>query len=176
MEFDNAGACRHHRAVTVIEGCARPLGTGSMTVADMPRFLFRVLEKLFPVQPHEWPKAFLWSGCPLGAALREHLPSASPAVTAAALTALADSGGQDTMALVRLYMAVPHAQVRLAALAGLQRLGDPTLPQRAVAMLDDPDVQVQAAALALVLATPGTLAYTPAQHQWEAMLDANEDR
>src|SRR5215510_817826 len=25
----------------------------------MPRFLFRVLEKLFPVQPHEWPKAFL---------------------------------------------------------------------------------------------------------------------
>ena len=30
-----------------------------MTVADMPRFLFRVLEKLFPVQPHEWPKAFL---------------------------------------------------------------------------------------------------------------------
>jgi ATP/ADP translocase len=43
----------------VIEGCARPLVTGSMTVADMPRFLFRVLEKLFPVQPHEWPKAFL---------------------------------------------------------------------------------------------------------------------
>src|SRR4030095_10046115 len=30
-----------------------------MTVTDMPRFLFRVLEKLFPVQPHEWPKAFL---------------------------------------------------------------------------------------------------------------------
>jgi HEAT repeat protein len=25
----------------------------------MPRFLFRILEKLFPVQPHEWPKAFL---------------------------------------------------------------------------------------------------------------------
>src|SRR5215510_8063643 len=59
MEFDNACAWRHHRAVTVIEGCARPLVTGSMTVADMPRFLFRVLEKLFPVQPHEWPKAFL---------------------------------------------------------------------------------------------------------------------
>src|SRR5882672_6794519 len=30
-----------------------------MTVTNMPRFLFRVLEKLFPVQPHEWPKAFL---------------------------------------------------------------------------------------------------------------------
>src|SRR5215813_3404703 len=30
-----------------------------MTVADMPRFLFRILAKLFPVQPHEWPKAFL---------------------------------------------------------------------------------------------------------------------
>ena len=59
MEFDNACAWLHHRAVTVIEGCARPFVTGSMTVADMPRFLFRVLEKLFPVQPHEWPKAFL---------------------------------------------------------------------------------------------------------------------
>src|SRR5262245_5738562 len=30
-----------------------------MAVADMSRFLFRVLAKLFPVQPHEWPKAFL---------------------------------------------------------------------------------------------------------------------
>jgi HEAT repeat protein len=28
-------------------------------VADMPRFLLRVLQKLFPVQLHEWPKAFL---------------------------------------------------------------------------------------------------------------------
>src|SRR5438132_717809 len=27
--------------------------------ADMPRFLIRILAKLFPVQPHEWPKAFL---------------------------------------------------------------------------------------------------------------------
>jgi hypothetical protein len=43
----------------VIESCARPLVTGSMTVADVSRFLFRVLEKLSPVQPHEWPKAFL---------------------------------------------------------------------------------------------------------------------
>jgi HEAT repeat protein len=93
-------------------------------------------------------------------------------VTAAALTALADSGSQDTTALVRPYLDAPHAQVRLAALAGLRRLGDPTLPHRAVAMLDDPDVQVQAAALALVLATPGGPAYTPAQRQWEAMLDA----
>jgi hypothetical protein len=48
------------------------------------------------------------------------------------------------------------------ALAGLQRLGDPTLPPRAVAMLDDPDVQVQAAALVLVLATPGAPAYAGA--------------
>ena len=30
-----------------------------MTVTDMPRFLFHVLEKLFPVQSHEWPKALL---------------------------------------------------------------------------------------------------------------------
>src|SRR5215475_3187974 len=30
-----------------------------MTVGDMPRFLLRVLEKLFPVQSHEWPKALL---------------------------------------------------------------------------------------------------------------------
>src|SRR5919199_10659 len=35
------------------------LVTGSMMVADMPRFLFRVLEKLFSVQPHEWPRALL---------------------------------------------------------------------------------------------------------------------
>jgi ATP/ADP translocase len=35
------------------------LVTGNMTVADMPKFLFRILAKLFPVQPHEWPKAFL---------------------------------------------------------------------------------------------------------------------
>src|SRR2546428_944756 len=109
---------------------------------------------------------------PAYAVLREHLSSASPAVTAAVLAALADSGSQDTMALVRPYLDAPHAQVRLAALAGLRRLGDPTLPQRAVAMLNDPDVQVQAAALALVLAPPGGPAYTPAQRQWEAMLDA----
>ena len=30
-----------------------------MTVSDMLGFLFHVLAKLFPVQPHEWPKAFL---------------------------------------------------------------------------------------------------------------------
>src|SRR5215475_13651167 len=30
-----------------------------MTVGNMPRFLLRILEKLFPVQPHEWPKALL---------------------------------------------------------------------------------------------------------------------
>ena len=111
---------------------------------------------------------------PAYAALCEHLPAASPAVTAAVLAALADSDNQNTMPLVRPYLDTPHAQVRLAALAGLQRLGDPTLPQRAVAMLDDPDVQVQAAALALVLATPGGSAYAPAQRQWEAMLDATD--
>src|SRR5262249_22867802 len=111
---------------------------------------------------------------PAYAALREHLPAASPTVTAAALMALADSGSQDTMALVRPYLDAPQAQVRLAALSGLQRLGDPTLPQRAVAMLDDPDVQVQAAALALVLATPGGSAYASAQRQWQAMLDATD--
>jgi hypothetical protein len=68
----------------------------------------------------------------------------------------------------------PDARVRLAALDGLQRLGDPTLLQRSVAMLDDPDVQVQAATLALVLTTRGEPAYTRAQHQWEAMLDATD--
>ena len=76
------------------------------------------------------------------------------------------------MVLVRSYLDAPHAQVRLAALAGLQRLGDTTLPQQVVAMLDDPEVQVQAAALALVLAAPGGPAYAQAQRQWEAMLDA----
>ena len=30
-----------------------------MTVANMPRFPLRFLAKLFPVQPHEWPKALL---------------------------------------------------------------------------------------------------------------------
>jgi HEAT repeat protein len=111
---------------------------------------------------------------PAYTALREHLPAASSAVTAAALAALADSGSQDTMALVRPYLDAPDAQVRLAALDGLQRLGDPMLPQRAVAMLDDPDVQVQAAALGLVLAAPGGSAYTQAQRQWKAMLDATD--
>jgi HEAT repeat protein len=111
---------------------------------------------------------------PAYAALRAHLPVASPAVTAAALAALADGGNQDTMALMQPYLDTPHAQVRLAALAGLQRLRDPMLPQRAGAMLGDPDVQVQAAALALVLATPGGPAYAAAQRQWEAMLDATD--
>jgi HEAT repeat protein len=111
---------------------------------------------------------------PAYAALREHLPSASPAVTAAVLTALADSSSQDTIALVRPYLDAPQAPVRLAALAGLRRLGDPILPQRAVAMLDDLDVQVQAAALALVLATPDGPAYAQARRQWEAMLDATD--
>lgn len=111
---------------------------------------------------------------PAYAALHEHLPAASPAVSAAVLQALADSGDQDTIPLLRPYLDSPHSQARLAALAGLRRLGDTTLPQRVVALFDDADVQVQAAALALVLAAPGEPAYPQAQRRWEAMLEATD--
>jgi CRP-like cAMP-binding protein/HEAT repeat protein len=111
---------------------------------------------------------------PAYAALREHLPAASPAVTAAILQALIDSGNQDTITLVRPYLDSPHAQARLAALTGLRRLGDTTLPQRAVTLFDDADVQVQAAALALILAAPWEPAYAQAQRRWEAMLEATD--
>ncbi len=59
----------------------------------------------------------------------------------------------------------------MAALEGLLQLGDATVRQRAVSLLDDPDVEVRAAALRVVLADPQSPDYARAQQYWEAMLD-----
>ena len=59
----------------------------------------------------------------------------------------------------------------MAALQGLLQLGDATVRQRAVSLLDDPDVEVRAAALRVVLADPPSPDYVRAYQYWEAMLD-----
>ena len=59
----------------------------------------------------------------------------------------------------------------MAALEGLLQLGDATVRQHAVSLLDDPDVEVRAAALRVVLADPQSPDYARAQQSWEAMLD-----
>ena len=106
------------------------------------------------------------------AALRAHLPYATPRLTAAALRALAAIGDETVMTLLRPYLDDEHPQVRKAAIAGLQQLGDAALPQRAITLLDDPDAQVRVAALAVVLATPKTPAFERALQTWETMLDS----
>jgi CRP-like cAMP-binding protein/HEAT repeat protein len=111
---------------------------------------------------------------PACAALRAHLPCASPAVAAAILTVLAESDTPTTIDVLRPALESPHGPIRLAALRGLHRLGDPTLPQYAVTLLTDPDVQVQAEALTLVLTDPSGPAHASAQRLWDAMLESPE--
>ncbi len=103
-------------------------------------------------------------------ALLEHVPFASPHATATALQALAAIEGEDGVFL-RPYLDAPEPQVRMAALAGLLQLGDASVRQRAASLLDDPDVQVCAEALIVVLAEPGSPDYARAQQRWEAMFD-----
>lgn len=108
---------------------------------------------------------------PASAALRAHLPTATPAVAAAILTALADNPEPGLLALLRPALVSPDAAVRLAAFAGIHRLHAATALQDASALLADPDVQVQAAALALVLAHPEAPAYPQAQALWQTLCD-----
>jgi len=103
-------------------------------------------------------------------ALLEHVPFASPHATATALQALAAIEGDDGVFL-RPYLDAPEPQVRMAALAGLLQLGDASVRQRAASLLDDPDIQVCAEALIVVLAEPGSPDYARAQQRWEAMFD-----
>src|SRR5712691_9113298 len=72
------------------------------------------------------------------AALLLHLPFPSPRATATALQALAAIGGEDTDTCLRPYLDAPEPQVRMAALEGLLQLGDATVRQHAVSLLDDP--------------------------------------
>ncbi|GIX49035.1 MAG: hypothetical protein KatS3mg131_3246 [Candidatus Tectimicrobiota bacterium] len=106
------------------------------------------------------------------AALRDHLPYASPRLTAAALDALAAIGGAEAASVLRPYIDDPHPEVRVAAITGLQRLGDPTLAQRAATLLEDPEVQVRAAALAVILADARHPAQAQARQTLIAMLEA----
>ena len=80
-------------------------------------------------------------------------------------------GGTDTDTFLRPYLDAPEPQVRMAALAGLLQLGDAAVRQRAVRLLDDPDVEVRAAALRVVLADPQHTDYSRAHQHWEAMFD-----
>lgn len=104
------------------------------------------------------------------AALRQHLPFASPRLTAAALHAIAEMGGTEATEILRPYLDDAQPQVCMAAIAGLRRRGDATLRQRVVALLDNADVQVRAAALAMVLSDPRAPEYGRAREVWEAML------
>lgn len=108
---------------------------------------------------------------PAYAALRAHLSIAPPAVAAAILTALAASQEPGIRDLLRPALASPQAALRLAALEGLQRLDEATAVEAATACLADPAVQVQATALALVLAHPEVPQYPQAQAQWQALCD-----
>ncbi|MCZ6872387.1 MAG: cyclic nucleotide-binding domain-containing protein [bacterium] len=109
------------------------------------------------------------------AALREHLPYATPRLTAAALLALAGIGDRSAVELLYPYLDDTQPEVRNAAIAGLQQLGDSRLAQRAVALLNDPAVQVRVAALAVVLATPNGPEFEDALQTWETML-VSDDR
>src|SRR5262249_24938616 len=95
----------------------------------------------------------------------------SPRATAAALQVLAAIGGEDTDTCLRPYLDAPEPQVRMAALEGLLRLGDGTAGQHAVSPLDDPDIEVRAAAPRVVPAEPQSPDAARAQQYWEAMLD-----
>ncbi|MGQ4808658.1 hypothetical protein NKDENANG_02046 [Candidatus Entotheonellaceae bacterium PAL068K] len=108
------------------------------------------------------------------AALRQHLPYAAPRLTAAALQALAIIGGEGAADILHPYLADAQPQVRMAAMAGLRQLDDPTLPQRVLSLLDDPDVQVRAMALAVVLANSQGTEYDRAYRIWEGMLESED--
>ncbi|MEE8301305.1 MAG: HEAT repeat domain-containing protein, partial [Candidatus Tectomicrobia bacterium] len=107
-------------------------------------------------------------------ALQQHLPYATPRLTATALQALATIGGREAVDVLRPYLGEAQPQVRMAAIAGLRQLEDPALRQKVVALLDDADMQVRAAALAVVLADSHTSEYEPAYEAWEAMLTSED--
>ena len=111
-------------------------------------------------------------------ALREHLPYDSPRLTAATLEALATmgsaGGGTEAAATLRPYLEAPQRDVRLAAIDGLRQLGDTALAQRMSATLDDPDMQVRARALAVVLSQPPGATTERAHQLWKTMLDAED--
>jgi len=108
------------------------------------------------------------------AALCQHLPFASPRLTATALQAIAEIGGAEAGKILSPYLDDAQPQVRMAAIAGLRRCGDATVQQRMVALLDDPDAPVRAAALAVVLGNPAGPEYARARQVWEAMLASEE--
>lgn len=109
------------------------------------------------------------------AALRQHLPYASPRLTAAALDALASIGGPEATDTLRPYLCDSQPQVRIAAITGLHALGDSSLPQSVVPLSHDADVHVRAAALAVLLSYPENSEYEPAYQAWQAMLDDDDD-
>lgn len=104
-------------------------------------------------------------------ALQQYVPVATPRAAAASLHALAVMGGDDTSAFLRPYLEAVQPDVRLAALQGLLQLGESTVRQRAAHWLDDPDVEVCAAAITTILTTPQHPAIRQARHRWEIMLD-----
>lgn len=108
------------------------------------------------------------------AALRQHLPYASPRLTATALEALATIGGPEAIGTLTPYLNAAQPQVRIAAVKGLRRLQDSALLQRVEALLDDADVQVRAAAIAVILEKVARPAAQQAYGIWEAMLDATD--
>lgn len=108
------------------------------------------------------------------AALRSHLPYATPRLTAAALRALAAIGDGAVIDVLCPYLDDEHPQVRKAAISGLQHLGDTTLPQRAITLLDDADAQVRVAALAVVLVTPKATDFERVLQRWETMLGSQD--
>jgi HEAT repeat protein len=108
------------------------------------------------------------------AALRAHLPYATPRLTAAALGALAAIGDETVIELLHPYLDDEQPLIRKAAITALQQLGDTTLPQRIRALLDDADAQVRVAALAVVLATPEASDYERALQRWETMLGSRD--
>jgi HEAT repeat protein len=110
---------------------------------------------------------------PARTALGQYLPHPSPTVTAVILQALGTMGA--TMgATLQPYLTDAHPQVRMAALAGLRRLGATGLLEHAAALLEDSDVQVQAAALAVVLAHPQAIGHAQAMRLWETMLASTD--
>lgn len=104
--------------------------------------------------------------------LLAHVPLPAPQATAAALNALAAMPGTGMQEVLYPYLDAPQAPLRMAALAGLRRLGDRSIRQRAAALLEDADVQVRAAALRLVLADPQGADYARAYQLWDMMLQA----
>jgi HEAT repeat protein len=106
--------------------------------------------------------------------LQQHLPFASPRLTAAALETIAAIGGSAAHDSLRAYLSDAQPPVRLAAFTGLSQLGEPTLHDQAVAFLEDAEAQVRAAALAVILAQPTAPATVRAQQVWHAMLGASD--